>query len=410
MQIQSSFSAFFETHGQTLIDLSLYVSTKNFDGITRSAYAKLLPFPMQYYTPVVIRSQAKARTAGLGVTALNIDTNELPVPATAPTGTPHTAASTQAQTPSILTATEAAATFKLTNLVHDFFRPLQARLGENRHFFGSDPSTLDCLAVGYLSLCFFPELPHPWLANEMKKEFSRVCGYLHHIRTPMLGKFVNANEVLAYTRGNAERENIPDAELPWGVAERGDLPWMSGFVIDSVLDAIGLGRGAQAKKRRQQERENAMDPEDLERKRKMEVAIRSQRIRGALTVVGGVAAFVGYCIWSGFLQIKLRDDGEKSEEDGEAKDEDGHVSATKEGPDGYGPAGAILGLGEQPANPDDPEVGEHDENEVEGGDENEEELSPEEEDDIANDILAEEEEIDEAIAKDVEEHIEGKAE
>ncbi|KAL0640145.1 hypothetical protein Q9L58_000703 [Maublancomyces gigas] len=420
----TAFSAFLETHGQCLIDLSLYVSAKNFDAITRSTYATLLPFPMQYYTPGVIRSQAKARTAGLGVTALDVDTNEPPASAATPTGIPHTTASTQAQ-PSILTATEGASTFKLTGLVHDFLQPLQARLGSSRYFFGSDPSTLDCLAAGYLSLCLFPELPHSWLANEMRKEFPRMCGYLNDIRTPMLGKFVNANEVLAYTRGSSEREKTPATELPWGVVERGDLPWMSGFLVDCALDAVGLGRGAETRRRKLQEREQSMDPEDLERKRKVEAAIRSLRIRSVLTAVGGVAAFIGYCVWSGFLQIKLKEEVEEEEEEEEeavvevetkeGKDGDELTQAMIEGPSGFGLAGAILGLRRQPVNPDDSvevevevEV-EHDED-SEKHDENNEELSPEEEEDIANDIRAEEDEINELIAKDVEEDIEGKAE
>lgn len=364
---------------------------------------------MRYYTPGVIRSQAKARTAGLRITALDIGASET-LTATAPVGTPHTVTSTQAQSSSILTSTEATATFKLTDLVHDFLQPLQTRLGSNHYFFGSSFSTLDCLAAGYLSLCFYPELPQPWLANEMKKGFSRMCGYLNVIRTPLFGKFVNANEVLAYTRGSTEREKALEADLPWAAAEKGDLPWMSQFVVDCALDAIGLGRGAQAKKKRQQELDESMDPEDLERKRKMEASTRSQRIMSTLTVVGGVAAFVGYCIWSGFLEIKLKDreeeekeekkeeeEEERGDEEGEGEDIDEHVLV---GPSGYGLAGAILGLRGQPTNLNDSV--EHDEDNKD--------LSPEEEEDIANDIRTEEEEIDEAIAKDVEEDIEGKAE
>lgn len=248
----------------------------------------------------------------------------------------------------------------------------------------------------------------------MRKEFPRICGYLNDIRTPMLGKFVNANEVLVYTRGSPEREKTPATELPWGVVERGDLPWMSGFLVGCALDAVGLGREAEARKRKQQEREQSMDPEDLERKRKVEAAIRNLRIRSVLTAAGGVAAFIGYCVWSGFLQIKLKEEVEEEEEEvevetKEGKDGDDLTQAIVEGPSGFGLAGAILGLHRQPVNPDDSAEEEHDED-SEKHDENDEGLSPEEEEDIANDIRAEEEEIDEAIAKDVEEDIEGKAE
>lgn len=233
----------------------------------------------------------------------------------------------------------------------------------------------------------------------------------------MLGKFVNANEVLTFTRGGAEREKTPAAELPWGVAERGDLPWMSGFIVDCALDAVGLGHGAKARKRKQQEQEQLTDLEDLERKRKMEAAIRSLRIRSVLTTVGGVAAFVGYCVWSGFLQINLKEKEEEEEEavvkTEEAKNGD-DTRMVLEGPTDYDFAGAILGIRRQPTNPDDPAAeeqngnnGEHENEEHDGINE---ELSPEEEEDIANDIRAEEDEIDEAIAKDLEEEIDGKAE
>lgn len=247
-----------------------------------------------------------------------------------------------------------------------------------------------------------------------------MCGYLNDIRTSMLGKFVNANEVLVYTRGSSEREKTPATELPWGVVERGDLPWMSGFLVECALDAVGLGRGAETRRRKQQEREQSMDPEDLERKRKVEAAIRSLRIRSVLTAAGGVAAFIGYCVWSGFLQIKLKEEVEEEEEEAvvevetkEGKDGDGLTQAMIEGPSGFGLAGAILGLRRQPVNPDDSvevEVEVENDEDSENHDENNEELSPEEEEDIANDIRAEEDEINEAIAKDVEEDIEGKAE
>lgn len=276
------------------------------------------------------------------------------------------------------------------NLVHDFLQPLQTRLGSNRYFFGSDPSTLDCLAVGYLSLCYYPDLPHPWLTLEMTKGFGRVCDYLNDIRTPMLGRPVNAREVMAYTRSSGEENKTPESELPWGVVERGDLPWMSGFILDRAFDAIGWGRGAQIRKQRLQEREKAMDPADLERKRKMDAAIRSQRIRGTLTVVGGVAAFLGYCVWSGLVSIQFKD-----EEEEEVEEVGGG------GPGGFGMAGAILGLSGKPMNLSGLEVEEM---------EDEEGLSSEEEEEIAEDIRAEEAEVDEAIAKDVEDHIEGKAE
>lgn len=249
--------------------------------------------------------------------------------------------------------------------------------------------------------------------SEINKGFERVCEYTNNTRVPMFGEFVDAKVVLAYTRSRGEN-NTTNSGLPWGVVERGDLPWMSGFLLDRAFDAIGWGRGAQIQKQKQQEREQAMDPEDLERKRKMEAAIRSQRIRGALTVVGGVATFLGYCFWSGLLQIQVEgqdeEDAEEEEEEEEdigdlkgeddEENEDGYIDVRQGGPGGYGLAGAILGLSRPPMNPNNLNS--------EGKAKGEENLSPEEEDEIAEDIHAEEVEVDEAIAEDVEEDIKGK--
>lgn len=234
----------------------------------------------------------------------------------------------------------------------------------------------------------------------MKVLFERMCGYLNDLRTPLIGRFVDAGEVLAFTRG--ERA-VVEGEVPWGVVERGDLPWVSRFLVERVLDVVGW-RG------KKEEVEEEMDEEERERRRKVKDAVRRQRIRGALTVVGGVAAFVGYCLWSGFVQIKFSDgeDDEEDEEDedqhaGEDRDEDEeHYTPTLDeaGLGNYGFAGAILGL-KQPVDipSDDREETKHDDD-----------LSPEEEDEIAKDIHAEEKETDEAIVKDIEDHIEGKTE
>jgi sorting and assembly machinery component 37 len=377
---------------------------------------------MQYYMPVRLRSQAKDRTAGLGVTALDIDAVE-PTPKAPEAGEPHTTAPPEQKPTSILSSTEVAVTFKLMDLVADFLEPLKARLGNEKHFFGDYPSSLDCLAVGYLALCFYPELPQPWLANEMKKSFPRMCGYLNDLKPQLVGEFVDAKSLLAYTHGGERVASM----LPWGVAERGDLPWMSMFLVEKALDAMGWGRSNELRKQRIKEEEENMDPMDLERKRKAQAAARRQRIKSVLTVAGGVATFVGYCVW--MLQtgsqyqaagedvgeegevkeyIIVDDDGEEEddeeEEDEEEEEEDEETRKAREaeeleiiermkgesGKNAFGLAGAILGLNNPRPRP--------------------QVFSPEEEEEIAEDIQEEENEVDEAIARDVEENIQDKSE
>lgn len=349
--------------------------------------------------PVRLRSQAKDRTAGLGVTALDIDAVE-PTPKAPEAGTPHTTAPPEQKSTSILSSTEVAATFKLMDLVADFLEPLKARLGDVKHFFGDYPSSLDCIAVGYLALCFYPELPQAWLHNEMKKSFPRMCGYLNDLKPQLIGEFVDAKSILAYTHGGEQVATM----LPWGVAEKGDLPWMSMFLVEKALDAMGLGRNNELRKQKIKEKEDAMDPMDLERRRKAQAAARRQRIRSVLTVVGGVAAFVGYCVWmlqtgsqhqatgknvgenNGVIQEYIIDDDDDEEEDDEEeeKEEDEETRKAREAEEleviermkgeneknVFGLAGAILGLN----NPRPPP----------------QEFSPEEEEEIAEDIQEEE--------------------
>lgn len=352
--------------------------------------------------PVRLRSQAKDRTAGLGVTTLDIDAVE-PTPKAPEAGTPHTTAPPEQKSTSILSSTEVAATFKLMDLVADFLEPLKARLGDEKHFFGDYPSSLDCLAVGYLALCFYPELPQAWLQNEMKKSFPRICGYLNDLKPQLIGEFVDAKSILTYTHGGERVTSM----LPWGVAEKGDLPWMSMFLVEKALDVMGLGRNNELRKQKIKEKEDAMDPMDLERRRKAQAAARRQRIKSVLTVAGGVAAFVGYCVW--VLQtgsqhqaagedvgesarvvreyIIVDDDGEEEEEEEEEEDEEEEDEETRKAREAeeleiiermegeneknaFGLAGAILGLN----NPRPPP----------------QEFSPGEEEEIAEDIQEEE--------------------
>ncbi|EEP77510.1 conserved hypothetical protein [Uncinocarpus reesii 1704] len=71
-----AFSSFLELHGQSLIDLSLYVSSENYHSVTSPAYGTLLQWPNQWIIPPQVRSQAKARTEHLGLSSLDLDVVE----------------------------------------------------------------------------------------------------------------------------------------------------------------------------------------------------------------------------------------------------------------------------------------------------------------------------------------------
>lgn len=53
------FSSFFESRGQPLLDLSLYVSSENYTTCTRSAYANILSWPGSWVTPPELRAAVR---------------------------------------------------------------------------------------------------------------------------------------------------------------------------------------------------------------------------------------------------------------------------------------------------------------------------------------------------------------
>ncbi|KAL7270462.1 hypothetical protein RUND412_006833 [Rhizina undulata] len=321
-----AFSAFIETHGQELIDLSLYVSRPNYESTTRPLFSALLPWPTQYYTPSRLRAAAIARTADLNITSLDFSTTP---PVQEPTGPPPPTPRT-----SILTSAPTVAAFKLTSLSRSFLSPLQSRLGPNRYFFGDTPTTLDFLALGYLALCLYPEdLPHPFLASIMRAEYPRLCAYVHELRQRTLGPpIADVSGILGITE-------VPSAGIPWAPIERGDLPWITGLIVQRALEAVPFTTAASMsrmrKKAAEERAEEEMDPEDLVRKRKIEGLTRREKVKSVLFVVGGVAAFVGYVFWTGLISISFV--GDEAEE--VVEEEEG-----EEGTGKFGLAGDILGL------------------------------------------------------------------
>lgn len=71
---------------------------------------------------------------------------------------------------------------RLDALASDFLNSLQALLGNKRYLLSeTNPSSLDCLAAGYLLLAVSPKLPQPWLAEKMRLDFERLCGYVDYM-------------------------------------------------------------------------------------------------------------------------------------------------------------------------------------------------------------------------------------
>ncbi|PVH84670.1 hypothetical protein DL98DRAFT_528107 [Cadophora sp. DSE1049] len=183
-----AFSSFVESHGQPLLDLSLYVSSQNYTTTTRPLYNTIQSFPLPYLTPPSIRAAAKLRTSHLGLSSLDIDTdaqdtNEPSIIPASLRRPKNTVSSLLAKSP------ETSAQIRLTALATDFFEPLQHLRGK-KAFFVSDTqfSSLDCLVLGYLALMLVPELPQPWLSRTMKEKSPGLCTWTEELCETVFGK------------------------------------------------------------------------------------------------------------------------------------------------------------------------------------------------------------------------------
>ncbi|PFH56436.1 hypothetical protein XA68_16518 [Ophiocordyceps unilateralis] len=171
-------SAFLSDHASSLVDLSLYVSAANWSATTRPAYSAILPFPLTWTLPPLIRAEAISRVHHLGLAeldpdlasspghfrSLNVGRDALPealrkrVPITTTTTVRHE------MTP------EQATAIRLSALVNDCLSVLERLLesSTSSHFLPhseASVSSLDCLAYGYLALMLKPDVPRAFLRD-----------------------------------------------------------------------------------------------------------------------------------------------------------------------------------------------------------------------------------------------------
>ncbi|KAG0645512.1 outer membrane import complex 1 [Hyphodiscus hymeniophilus] len=228
------FSSFIESHGQPLLDLSLYVSSQNYIEITRPIYNTIQPFPLPYLTPPSVRAAAKARTAHLGLSSLDIDTDDT-TQSSKDSVIPQSLRRPRNTVSSLLASSpEANAQIRLDALATDFFEPLQ-KLRRGKRFLVSDEqiSSLDCLALGYLSLMLIPELPQPWLVKTMRKKFPDLCSWTNEWRREVFGPDIRAEDALS-------PKEKARSHLPWKAPANNDAMGIGGMFLSSIADSIPI--------------------------------------------------------------------------------------------------------------------------------------------------------------------------
>ncbi|KOS18398.1 Metaxin-like protein [Escovopsis weberi] len=259
-----SYAAFLGAHAAALVDVSLYVSATNWAAATRTAYAALLPFPLTWTVPALIRADAVKRAEHLGLAELDADFD--------PNGGLHLSAGRDALPESFRRhlpartrrtvqeemTPEQAAAIRLFALAEDCLTVLDqllssspahddddvkieaeetndsegrpddrkengAQKGESRlrSFPGTPISSLDCLLFAHLALMTQPAVP---------RSFLREC---LDLKTPRLRAFVDD---MLHTH------IVRPGPLPWADPEPVPLARFGGRVLDSLVRHVpGLG-------------------------------------------------------------------------------------------------------------------------------------------------------------------------
>jgi hypothetical protein len=174
-----------------LLDLYLYVSSNNYWETTSPAFTKILPWYANYIIPPARRKVATARTLHLGLRSLDLDSaqdaagdenstafkSDASAPNFATQNSPEQMLNRQ-KSLKWLRSQSHSDTFRLHQLTSEFFEPLEKLLGDEKFLMTSDnPTSLDYLALGYLSLMLYAPVPQQWLADALKNRYPKLTAY-----------------------------------------------------------------------------------------------------------------------------------------------------------------------------------------------------------------------------------------
>ncbi|KAL2864159.1 glutathione S-transferase family protein [Aspergillus lucknowensis] len=313
-----AFSSFVESRAQVLIDLSLYVTSGNYYNSTSPAYGSILQWPNQWVLPPQLHAAAKARTESLGLSSLDLEAVR------EQQKREHSTAVTAGRIPqnfirrprdtvsSLLGKTPQQHQFRLDALTGDLFGPLEELLGDKTHLLSErGPSSLDCLAVGYLSLALVPELPHAWLRDLMLRKAPRLSQFVERLRRELYGT-VNVSDAFA---------NGGNSPLPWRAPERARLATIGSTLLNSLADATPILKDIRMNNRLRETAESADSGLSELESRSLSAYAQAQgrdTLLSIATVVGGLTALAGYMVHVG--AFSPQDVGEHKHDEHEASE------------------------------------------------------------------------------------------
>ena len=193
---------------------------------------------MQYQYPSTRRSLARSRTQHLNVSALDLDTSSSTESEgkTQERGLPEQFEIYGRPTLSKLLRQEGAKErFRLDALIDAALDPLNELLGEKRWFLCTEkPSSLDALALGYLSLALVPEAEASWMREGVRR-YPKLCAFVEHGLEEVFKGVVKVEEAMI-------PEKIEGSVgLPWRAPAAVTAGQRIGGLVKRVTDELPLG-------------------------------------------------------------------------------------------------------------------------------------------------------------------------
>ncbi|RBQ86457.1 hypothetical protein VDGD_06131 [Verticillium dahliae] len=184
----AAYSSYLTTRLAPLLDISLHALPRNWAQTTRPAYSTILPFPLTWTLPTALHAAALDRSAPYlaGLTLPDEDSDDKETTSALDAALKHIPAPRKKSPLEDLAPTEAA-TIRLHALALDALAPLNALRAEGEESPGTrlrlspsssssadpdtPPTSLDCLALGYLSLIRRAPVPHDFLRKALEANF-----------------------------------------------------------------------------------------------------------------------------------------------------------------------------------------------------------------------------------------------
>jgi sorting and assembly machinery component 37 len=320
------FSSFLESRGQPILDLSLYVSSENYTTCTRKAYSEILLWPNVWITPPKLRAVAKKRSQHLGLSSLDINTahEEVTEESKLTAQIPKSLRKPKETVSSLLGKSTHRNQFRLDAVTSEFFESLDD-LADKGWLISDTVTSVDCLAIGYLTLMHTPQLPHDWLRSAMKKKYPKLGKWTAQVARSTFGDPIDPSHALSpLPKGNRQGGR----GLPWQAPVRPTVTAIALSLLDDTLDALPIVSQLRANKQLRKSSQEDPELEDYERKQLAVMATNRNRelYSQVFTIGAGIGMFAGYLFWVGILQLPRRwsrDNGRRN----------------------FGAAGAMLGLG-----------------------------------------------------------------